>query len=160
MEKCAPQNGLFLSVLWYLLVTLLLLCNSLSAICRLVYHEVWTRSHPFLQTDKELLPFNFSYTRHCSLFQSTFLCFWLGPWYRFHCLRNLLESSINSAPVQIFILVSLLHIPLLLPAPFSCTPLLAKPFCYPMLHPPRPTPIPRHLPSLLSSPQYVLLSCN
>ena len=43
----------------------------------------------------------FFYTRHCFLFHPTFLSAYLGPFYWSHHLRNLLEPSIFSDPVQI-----------------------------------------------------------
>ena len=58
MEERAPQNWCFLSVLWYLIVTMLLLCSYTSDIYRLGYHEVWIRASTLLQNFKELLQLN------------------------------------------------------------------------------------------------------
>ena len=47
-EKCAPQNGCLLSVLWCLLVIVLLLLSSIYAIYRMRHHDIWTRASNFL----------------------------------------------------------------------------------------------------------------
>ena len=57
--------GAFSSVLWHLLVSLLLF-NSPSAICRFVYHGVWTRYLPFLHKTKEPLPHKYTGLFFCT----------------------------------------------------------------------------------------------
>ena len=77
-----------------------LLCNSPFAAYSLGCHEVWIRASPFLKTAKELILINFLNTMYCSLFHYTSLSVCLGLWYWSHHLRNLLEPSTCSDPVQ------------------------------------------------------------
>ena len=127
------------------------MCNYPSSVYRLVHHEMWIRASPLLQKSKELILINFSYSIHGSLFHSTPFSICLGPFPWSNHIRNLMEPSIHSVPVQSFILVSLLHIPQLLPAASSQTPLSSKDPQSPILRLPSRTPITRHCPSLLSS---------
>ena len=58
MEKHVPLFIFFLIVFCYLLLTIMLLFNSPSDSCRLVYHGVWIRDPPLLYIAKEPLPYN------------------------------------------------------------------------------------------------------
>ena len=80
--------------------TLVVLCNSYSAIYRLGYHDVLIRSSTCIQTDKELLKLNYTFTRNCYLFHSSSLSVCLGECSWPHHLMNLLEPSMHSVPVQ------------------------------------------------------------
>ena len=139
------KRGDFSSILWCLLLPLLLLCNSPSTVYRLGYNEVLIIASPSLQTAKELLPLNFS------------------------TLDNIISFNLNSSPsvwvngigpttwvtywnplsdlclYKFHILVSLIHIPQLLPVTS-----LDKALWYPISFPPSTTYIPRLCPYSLS----------
>ena len=100
MEKCAPQNCYFSSVLWRLLVTML--SNFLTPFISWDIMSCESEPLPFLQSAKELLVINMIFNRNFFLFHPTSLSVCFVPCYWSHHLKNLLESSILSTPVKSF----------------------------------------------------------